>query len=287
MPLARTQGAYESEIVRLAHSALLDVAACLQAYRNAMVLIGGWVPYLLLRRYKLPGNPFTHVGSIDSDWILDPSKIDQDGYDTIVRLLERRGFSQSAENRFRFIKSYRVPRRTRTLEIPVDLLTAVPSIGEGARRRHRRIQKDLEARTTEAAEIALAHNETIEIDGELPGGGYHKFPIHVADVVGCIGTKGLVLRRRFLEKDCYDIYSVVANYGGGPREVASKIQPYKGESSMKRSLANIREWFRSVDGLGPVSVGNFFSNEAGEARERRIRAAFENVDTLLRELKIT
>ena len=283
MPFDRTINAYEPENVRLAESALLEVAATLQAYRDAMVLIGGWVPFLLLKGHQDPTNPFRHVGSIDSDWAIDSRKIGLDQYDTIVRLLEKRGFSQSPESRYRYVKEFRSPGGP-PVSIAVDFLTEMPPRGQGARRRHRRVQRDLDARASQGARIALAHNETIDIDGNLPQGGYLKLQIRLADVAGCVGTKGLALGRRFQEKDCYDLYAVVANYGRGPAEVASIVKPCKREPDMEEALGKVREWFGSIDAVGPVSVGNFFQTETGEARSIRIRAAFENLETFLRLL---
>ena len=284
MPRPRTLAAYEPANVKVAYSALLEVAASLQAYRESMVLIGGWVPYLLLQRRQEKGNPFRHVGSLDSDWIVDPEKVGAREYQTIVAALKRRGFEQDADIAYRLVKEVNVPSLAAPLEIAVDLLTVVPPRGEGSRRRHRKIQPDLPARVTPGAEIALAHFAVLELQGEIFSGGRVKLPVHVADVVGSIGTKGLALGRRFEEKDNYDLYSLIANYGRGPSEVAAAVRPFVGEPTLRSSLAKILEWFRDVDDAGPVAVANFFQDETGEARDRRIRSAFETVNRFLSEL---
>ena len=287
MPPPRTSATYEPANVRVAYSALLEIAASLQAYRESMVLIGGWVPYLLLQRYQGKENPFRHVGSLDSDWIVDPDKVGAREYETIVGALKKRGFDEDANIRHRLVKGVRVPNSTEPLEIAVDLLTAVPPRGKGSGRRHREIQPDLPARVTPGAEVALAHFAVLELEGELLTGGRVKLPVQVADVVGSIGTKGLALGRRFEEKDNYDLYALIANYGRGAVEVASAVKPFADERTLRSSLAKIREWFRDVDAAGPVSVANFFQDEVGEARARRTRAAFENVNRFLIELGFT
>jgi len=287
LPPPRTTATYEPANVRMAYSALLEVAASLQAYRESMVLIGGWVPYLLLERHQGKDNPFRHVGSLDSDWVVNPDKVGSREYETIVRTLKRRGFHETPDIKYRLVKGVRVPNAAEPLEIAVDLLTAVPPSGKGSGRRHRKIQPDLPARVTPGAEVALAHFAILELEGELPTGGRVRLPVQVADVVGSIGTKGLALGRRFEEKDNYDVYALVANYGHGPVEVASAVKPFLGEPTLRSSLAKIREWFREVDDAGPVAVANFFQDEAGEARDRRIRSAFENVNRFLIELGFT
>ena len=287
LPRPRTTGAYEPANVRVAYSALLEVAASLQAYRESMVLIGGWVPYLLLQRHQERDNPFRHVGSLDSDWVVDPEKVGAREYETIVGALKKRGFEEDANIRYRLVKWADAPGAAGPLEIAVDLLTAVPPSGEGSGRRHREIQPDLPSRVTPGAEVALAHFAVLELEGELLTGGRVKLPVQVADVVGSIGTKGLALGRRFEEKDNYDLYALIANYGRGPLEVAAAVRPFVGEPTLRSSLAKIREWFQDVDDAGPVAVANFFQDEAGEARDRRIRAAFENVNRFLSELGFT
>jgi hypothetical protein len=273
--------------VRVAYSALLEVAASLQAYRESMVLIGGWVPYLLLQGHQGKDSVFRHVGSIDSDWVVDPDKVGSREYETIVGALKKRGFREDVNMRYRLVKDARVPDGPEPLEIAVDLLTAVPPRGRGSSRRHREIQPDLPARVTPGAEVALAHFATLELEGELLTGGRLELPVQVADVVGSIGTKGLALGRRFEEKDNYDIYALIANYGDGPAEVASAVKPFLGEPTLRSSLAKIREWFRGVDAAGPIAVADFFPNVAGGARDRLVRTAFENVDRFLIELGLT
>lgn len=169
MPFPRTASTYEPRDVRVAYSALMEVAASLQTHREAMVLIGGWVPFLLLQQHQAPDVPFRHVGSLDSDWIIDPGRVDESEYDTIVSTLKRRGFVESQEMRFRLTKGYPVPGKSARLEVAVDLLTAAPEKGRGTGRRHRRVQRDLEARAAGWADIALSHCSEHSLDGELPG----------------------------------------------------------------------------------------------------------------------
>jgi len=283
MQTKRTRESYEPANVRIAHSAILEVASALQSYKDAMVLIGGWVPYLLLERHQRTGNPFRHVGSMDSDWVLDPRFVDSQRYETIVEALARRGFVQSKDSLFRLEKKGFTETGTE-ITVAVDFLTEVVPKGQGSRHRHRELQPGLRARTTEAAEIALEHFATIELEGELPGGGHLTVPIQMADVAGSIGTKGLALGGRFAEKDCYDLYALIANYGDGPVDAAAQMRLFINEPLLKASLEHIHRWFKDIGSAGPVAVANFFPNVVGEARERIVRDAFQSLSRFLREL---
>jgi hypothetical protein len=49
---------------------LVDVGQVLASFRDAMVVVGGWVPDLLF-----PGAEPEHVGSLDVDLALDAAKL--------------------------------------------------------------------------------------------------------------------------------------------------------------------------------------------------------------------
>lgn len=280
----RTAATYAPANVQLAYSGLIEVAAALQSYRKAMVLIGGWAPYLLLRQHPSSKGSFHHVGSIDSDWVVDPSLVNARQYDTIVDALQQRGFEQSPGVLYRFVKQVPLPRSAQPFTISVDLLTTSPPQGEGRGHRHREIQDGLRARTTPGAAIALAHHLAMQLEGAVLTGGQTRVEVQAVDAVGLIGTKGLAMGDRYREKDAYDLYSVIGYYGEGPPEVAAMTKPFAGEALMSQALAAIREKFVSIDSIGPVAVADFFDNEVGEARARRIRDAFERVGRFLREL---
>lgn len=91
----RTAQTYNAGITAASKSVLLEVMTALRAYRDALILVGGWVPYLLLEKHRLPNNPFLHIGSIDIDVAVDPAKLTEQQYATIMELLEER------ERRFR------------------------------------------------------------------------------------------------------------------------------------------------------------------------------------------
>ena len=77
MPPERSAKTYPSGITSASKAVLLEVATTLRAYRDALVLIGGWVPYLLLQKHRLLEKPFDHVGSIDIDLAVDSEKIEE------------------------------------------------------------------------------------------------------------------------------------------------------------------------------------------------------------------
>jgi hypothetical protein len=77
-----TRTDYVAEAVEAARSVLLELTRLLGAYRDHIVLIGGWVPELLL-----PAAEPKHVGSLDIDLAIDHRTLADVGYRTIHELL--------------------------------------------------------------------------------------------------------------------------------------------------------------------------------------------------------
>ena len=69
-PEPKFQSEYGSRQTDAAHRVLIDLAQVLAPFQDCLVLIGGWVPYLLLPDAQEP-----HVGSIDVDLALDAEKL--------------------------------------------------------------------------------------------------------------------------------------------------------------------------------------------------------------------
>jgi hypothetical protein len=65
-PEPRHQGEYDSRQTEAARRVLVDIWQVLAAFRDCLVVVGGWVPDLLL-----PGVEDSHLGSIDVDLALD------------------------------------------------------------------------------------------------------------------------------------------------------------------------------------------------------------------------
>ena len=99
MPPERIAPTYGPGITAASKSVLLELMTTLRAYRESLILVGGWVPYLLLERHRPAGDRFVHVGSIDIDLAVDPSRVNEPAYATIVELLQARGYRPAEDQR--------------------------------------------------------------------------------------------------------------------------------------------------------------------------------------------
>ena len=67
-----TRRDYTTEGVEAARSVLIELVHLLGEYKDDIVLIGGWIPEVLLPHYSGP-----HVGSMDVDIALNHRRIDE------------------------------------------------------------------------------------------------------------------------------------------------------------------------------------------------------------------
>ena len=110
-----TQRDYTSEAVNAARSVLIELVHLLGEYWKNIVLIGGWVPEILLSRKENP-----HVGSIDVDMALNHLRLKEEGYKSIQNLLLGRGYEQGKQP---FIFHRKVVVEGKGVNVQVDLLS--------------------------------------------------------------------------------------------------------------------------------------------------------------------
>lgn len=227
------------------------------------------MPYFLIRDHRVTGNPFEHIGSLDIDLVVDPRRISTGRYSTIVGLITDRGWAPTDRSRFTFQRRVRSGSGGIDHEIRVDFL-APDADGPAGRHRHRTLQGDLPARRFRGAGLAIGHARELRLTGELPDGGEAEAAMSMADVVGCVGMKGLALGSRYAEKDAYDLVSVVDNYGHGPMDAARAVRPFVGEEMMRESLEYIRRMFRDERAEGPSWAAGFLTDERDETYRRLV-----------------
>ncbi len=138
MPPERTAQTYGPGVTGASKSVLLEVLTALRAYRDALVLVGGWAPYFLLEEFRQPRDPFVHVGSIDIDLAIDPAKLDAAQYATIAELLGERGYRPASDRKGEAIlssleRTIQSPVNAKSYTIRVDFLTS-PGVDPAGRR---------------------------------------------------------------------------------------------------------------------------------------------------------
>ena len=69
--------------------------------------------------------------------------------------------------------------------------------------------------------------------------------------------KALAFDGRGDNKDAYDLFYLVRNYGNGVVDVAESLRPLIGDESAMKAMELLRRDFLDHDGLGPRRVAEF------------------------------
>lgn len=272
---------YPQEITELSKSVLLEIMTLLKGYSKNIILVGGWVPYFLLKRFQ-KDKEFKHIGSVDIDLVIDPELIKSGVYETIIKIIEKNGYSKRRDKLGNPIE-FSFKRTINDNDINIDFLST--DYPEKDKKRHRTVQPDLKTRTLKGARIVLKHNYEEEVEGNLPNGAHVKVKIKIADVVGCLATKALALGGRSEAKDNYDIYTIISYYKDGERSCAEEIKPFLNDKDIKEPLDEIKKNFEKETSLGPVLVGNFMYPNDQEAKKRIMIDSFMRVNRFLELLE--
>jgi hypothetical protein len=267
---------YLGDAVEAARSVLLELTRLLRAYRQHIVLIGGWVPELLLPRAEPQ-----HVGSLDIDLALDHRTLADTGYRTIHHLLIERGYEQDERQPFLYRRRVRV--RTREISVQVDLLAGEYE-GTGSGRRTQRVQ-DVRPRKARGCDLALDQSTEVTIAGKLPNGADDTAVLRVATIMPFLVMKGMALADRLKEKDAYDVYFCICNFPGGIERLVMEFAPHAGHGLVREGLNKIADKFATPTAFGPTAVADF--NQVIDPDERAViqRDAYERVAALLARLR--
>jgi hypothetical protein len=266
-----------TNIAELSLSHLLELMRTLRSYKEGLVIVGGWVPYLLLKEFQDPESDFIHAGSKDIDIAVNPKVINDTQYASLVQLLTQRGYKQREEAIFSYTK------RVKTLqgedEIQVDFLA--PEYG-GTSKSHRnqKLNDGFLARKAHGADIVFDNPVSFTLTGILPNNAETRETFYIANIVGILTMKGYVLGQRYKEKDAYDIYSLVRHYKKGAISIAEEMRPHLKNGLVQEAIGIIKTNFASPDSEGPTFVADFL-NEAGVARETRQAEVYTVVKQLL------
>lgn len=271
-----TRRDYTAEGVEAARSVLIELIHLLGEYKDDIVLIGGWIPEVLLPHHSGP-----HVGSMDVDLALNHLKIQEAGYKMIQDLLKSRGYEQG-DQPFIFFRNLKVGDHD--VKVQVDLLAGEYE-GTSKGHRHQKVHS-VQARKARGCDLAFEMSTEIRIEGTLPGGAHDSVSVRVASIVPFLVMKGMAMETRMKEKDAYDIYYCLLNYPGGIDALAEEFRPHLHHGLVKEGLQKIAGKFSSEKAFVPKSVSDFEEIDDPDEQARIQRDAYERVNALLHKLGI-
>ncbi|MFO8036080.1 MAG: nucleotidyl transferase AbiEii/AbiGii toxin family protein [Anaerolineales bacterium] len=250
---------------------MLELMRLLGEYSDHIVVVGGWVPELLITQAPEP-----HTGSIDVDLAVNHLTMPESGYKSILELLQDHGYRRGKQP---FIFHRTVKINDREMDVEVDFL-AGEYAGTGNSHRTQRVQ-DLQPRKARGADLAFERPAVITLEGELPEKGKDRAHIRVASLPSFLIMKGFALGDRLKEKDAWDIYYCLRYFPGGLEAIIRELQPILKNELCREALGIIDEKFSNVDSIGPVLIANFEEMTDEQERATVQRDAYERVRALL------
>ena len=273
--MVKSRADYPPDAVAAAKSVMVELVHILGEYRDDMVVVGGWVPPLLMPDSE------GHVGSTDVDLALNHLAETDEVYARISVILLERGYERDSRQPFIWYKQVQIDGND-PARVEVDFLAGEYG-GSGTRHRTQHVQ-DIRLRKARGADLLFDDAVECEIEGRLPDGSMDKVHVKVAGVAPYLVMKCAALGTRIKEKDAYDIWFTLANYPGGPDVVATHFIPFAGHGLVLEARTVLEDKFASPEHFGPVSAA-VFMEAAGDDADRIKRDAFERVQALLASLR--
>jgi hypothetical protein len=249
-------GGYSKDQMERVRSTCLYVATRLGDYMDDVVIVGGLVPSLLIDDDSLPIGADKHVGTMDLDIGLNLAIFEDSRYQAITDRLRNAGFVQDIN------KQGNQTRQRWKIEasekVAVDFLIP-PGTPEDIGGTIKDIEKDFAALITPGLRIAFIDRRKILLTGKTLFGGKASRNIWVCGPGAFVVLKALAFRSRGENKDAYDLYYFIRNFGAGIGDIATALKPLINEAEVKQTL-NILEYdFAVHDSIGPVQVAQFLT----------------------------
>lgn len=273
-----TRAGYSTDRTQAALAVLVEVMHVLGAYRDDLVLVGGWAPPLLV-----PGGLQTHCGSLDIDLVVDHRAIQEaERCATMLALLLRAGYARDPMQPFVF---RRPPIRPGGIAVEVDLLAGEYG-GASPSHRHQRIE-DVRVRKARGADLALLSWVDVTLSGVLPDGTDDTVRLRVASPAALLVMKAEALEHRPMPKDAYDIAYCLRESPGGVEGVSESFRPILSHGLVREALGILRERYATVQSTGPRLAARFEDPASAEESAVLARDAFERMAAPLRLLGAT
>jgi len=256
-----TANEYSTEQAELVRATCLYVATKLGDLMEELVIVGGLVPSLLINQDSLPEGIDKHVGTMDLDIGLALAIFDGSRYQAITDRLRSAKFTHDVNemgNPTRQRWKLEGPRK-----VTVDFLIP-PSYPDDEGGKIRDIESDFAAVITPGLRLAFVDRQKITLSGKTIFEETAVRDIWVCGPGAFVILKALAFRKRGENKDAYDLYYMIRNYGDSIEDVYKHIKPLLAEEETQQVLQILKSDFSDQDRVGPRRVAEFISGGLDE-----------------------
>jgi len=265
---------YSKEQIQLVTATCLYVATILGDYMEQAVIVGGLVPSILIDQKNLPDGADRHAGTMDLDMGLTLAIFDNKRYQAITDRLRAAQFSPDVNEQGNLTRQrWKIEK---VGKVTIDFL--VPPVSEDDEGGQiKDIEKDFAAVITPGLELAFKDRIKITLEGYTIFGENTKRDVYVCGPGAFVVLKALAFRKRGENKDAYDLYYHIRNYGSGVEDIAKALKPLLHEKEAKEAIKILNEDFTSNDSVGAVRVARFITGGTDETIQAEVAGFVRNL----------
>lgn len=268
---------YEPRQVTAARRVIVDVMQVLASFEDCLVLVGGWVPDLVIGDTEEP-----HIGSIDVDLALDAGKLDEGRYAEMLKLLLGTKRYWQGEKEFQFVTEVDLGDGEKPVVVEVEFLAPKEV---KTRKKKPKLLEGFRVLKADGCAAAFHSPLSQKLKGEMVSGAANTVSLLVASVPDFLVMKAFALNGRDKPKDAYDICYCLDHYAGGISELAKVWRSRRDDSDVLKAIEYLAVKFESVESFGPVQVVEFYNDTDPETREEQARRAYELVRQFLAKME--
>lgn len=263
-----TASGYRPENTRRVGEACLYVATKLGDLLQDLVVVCGLVPTLLIDQGKLPAGAAPHAGTMDLDLGLAFTLVNEARYKEIAERLRQAGFEPDVNEHGRATRQrWRIGDPPVTIDFLIEPDDAMEKPGKLFD-----LEQDLAAIIAPGMHLAFQDRISVNMNGETIKGESANRDVWVCGPGAFVVLKALAFHIRGENKDAYDLFYMIRNYGAGVSEVAACLQPLLEDALASKALEFLRAEFLDPKATGPRRVAEFLGGQPDENLQAEVVA---------------
>ncbi|MBM3883034.1 MAG: hypothetical protein FJ387_25515 [Verrucomicrobia bacterium] len=261
-----TAAGYPPGQVARVQATCLYLATKLGDLMPELVVVGGLVPSLLIDQEHLPENVTAHVGTMDLDLGLAFALIGKARYQEVAARLRNAGFTPDKND------AGKTTRQRWCISHPpvtVDFLIEPEESTEAQAGKLFDLTNDWAAIIAPGLHLAFTNNRAVTLSGKTITGETvsNGREIRACGAGAFVVLKALAFHIRGENKDAYDLFYLLRNYGRGVADVATELRPLLTDASAQRAMEYLRGDFQASGSTGPRRVAEFLFGRPDEATQ--------------------
>jgi hypothetical protein len=264
---------YTERQIEAARRVLIDVGQVLASFTDCLVVVGGWVPDLLI-----PEAEESHVGSIDVDLALDAAKLDKGRYAEMLKLLIDTKRYRQGEKDFQLVTDVDLKDGEQPIQVEVEFLAPKDV---KLKKNKPKLLPGFRVLQTEACGVAFNSPIEQKVTGENIRGAKNTVRWRIASLADFLVMKAHALAGRDKPKDSYDFCYCLEHFPEGRKKLAAGWRERRKEKHVAKAIEILYEKFESVEAFGPQHLVEFHNSSNPEEQAMQARQAYELVREFL------